>query len=132
MKAYVHNPALFRDHFSGQGIPGFKGSRFQRGGSMASMAASAISRYAVPLLMAGATAAAPHIGNAVGSLAKGAAKHIFRNDKAMQRVVGNMAGKAANRATDAVTSRLLQKKRRRTGSHTTTVKRRATTRNIFS
>lgn len=132
----MHNPAVFRAHFSGQGLPGFKGTRIQRGGSIsgiAGMAANALSRYAVPLLMAGATAAAPHIGKAVGNLAQGAAKRIFPNDKAMQQVVGSVANRAASTATGAVANRVLQKKRKRAGGRTTSVKRRAaTSRNIFS
>lgn len=116
MKPYVHNPALFRKHFSGQGLPGFKGARIQRGGSLAGMAASALSRYAVPLLMAGATAAAPRIGKAVGKLAEGAAGRVLPNNPAMQRMVGQVASRAATRVTNktakAVSSRVRKSKRR--------------------
>lgn len=99
MKPYVHDPALFRRHFSGQGLPGFKGKRLQRGGSLGGLAATALTRYAVPLLMAGATAAAPQIGKAVGHLAQSAARRILPNNKAMQQVAAKAATRAANHAT---------------------------------
>ncbi len=128
MKPYVHNPVVFRKHFAGQGLPAFKGTRIQHGyGSWITK----LKRFAVPLLMAGATAAAPHISKVAQKVAQSAAQRIFPNNPAMQRVVGNIAGKVTKRAVKKVAGTIKKRKRARGVTHP--AKRRATTfPNIFA
>lgn len=128
MKRYVPNPQVFHKHFSGQGLPGFKGRRVQHGyGSWISK----LKRFAVPLLMAGATAAAPHISNTAQNIAQSAVKSAFPNNPIMQRVVSNVAGDVTKSVMNKVTGTI--KKRKRAGEVKQSAKRRATTlRNIFA
>lgn len=130
MKPYTHNPKLFRDHFVGQGLPAFKGARMQRGhGSWISK----LKRFAVPLLMAGATAAAPHVSKAVQKVATNAVRHVFPSNPAMQMVVGQAAGRVANGVVGKVGNAILHKKRKRKGGLRPPGKRQATTlANIFA
>lgn len=130
MKRYVHNPALFRAHFSGQGLPAFKGTRIQRGhGSWVSK----LKRYAVPLLAAGVQAAAPHVSKLARNVVTHAAQRMFGNNPAMQQVVGHVAGQVADNVVGKVTNAAFKKKRKRVGGFSSQTKRRATTgRNIFA
>ena len=131
MKPYIHNPAQLRAHFAGQGLPSFKGQRMQRGrGNWVSK----LKRFAVPLLMAGANAAAPHVSRAASTVASNVAQRMFPNNPIMHRVAGNVAGQVANRVMNRVNSRprTQQKKRKQPASVSNKTKhRRATSRNIF-
>lgn len=126
---YVHNRELFRSHFRGQGLPAFRGARMQRGHGLMSK----IKRYAVPLLLAGAKVAGPHIQRGATTLATSAARSIAPNNPAMQKVVGNLAGHMAGKALNhAIKKRPVQKKRKpksRLSSHS---KLQRSTRNIFT
>ena len=130
MRPYIHNPALLRAHFAGQGLPAFKGQRMQRGrGNWASK----LKRFAVPLLMAGAQAAAPHVSRVASNVASNVAQRMFPNNPIMHRVAGNVVGQVANRVMNRVNHRpSTQKKRKQPASVSNKAKRRrATTRNIF-
>lgn len=129
MKPYIHNPALFRAHFSGQGLPAFKGTRVHRGRGWVSK----LKRYAVPLLAAGVQAAAPHVSKAARNVASHVARSAFSNNPAMQQIVGHVAGQVADAAMGKVTKVALKKSRKRVGSSRARGKRRGTTRrSIFS
>ena len=137
MKRYIHNPALFRDHFIGKGLPAFRGARMQRGHGAIT---SKLKRFAVPLLKAGAKAATPYIAKAVNKVASTAVQRVLPGSPAMQQFVGNAAGKVTNRAIKSVAGKngllgLAQhtnKKRKRSNGVTRTTKIRRTTRNIFT
>lgn len=107
MKRYVHNPDLFRDHFVGQGLDVFKGARMQRGGGNFM---GKFKRFAVPLLLAGARAAAPQISNLAKTVTSAAAQRVFPNSPAFQ----NFAGKLASNVTNQVLKKSgkVQKKRK--------------------
>ncbi len=128
MRPYIHNPAVFRAHFTGQGLPAFKGKRLQRGnGSWITK----LKRVAVPLLMAGASAVAPHLKEAAQRAVTSATQRIFPNNPAMQRVVGKVAGRVADHAFGKLTGVI--KKRKQTKGLRRPKKHRGTTRrNIFT
>ena len=129
MKPYIHDPARFRAHFAGQGLPAFKGQRMQRGnGSWVSKP----KRYAVPLLIAGTKAAAPHVSRATSQVAANMMQQAFPNNPAMQRVVGNVAGRVTDQVMGAATNAMLQKKGKRKTNARTNPIRRATRRNLFA
>lgn len=132
MKPYIHNPAVFRAHFSGQGLPAFKGARMQRGRGWVSK----LKRYAVPLLIAGAQAAAPHVSKAVSKVATSAAGQMFPNNPMMQQLAGNIAGQLTNRvigkAAGRATAVKKQKKRKAAAGFRLSKRRKGTTlKNIF-
>ena len=103
MRPYVHNPKVFRDHFVGQGLPAFKGKRVQRGNGVFT---SKLKRYAVPLLMAGVRAAAPHMSNVASRVASSAAQRVFPNSPAMQQLVGSVASNMTDRVVSHATKKL--------------------------
>ena len=94
MKSYVRDPALYRAHFAGGGaMPVFRGRRTQRGRGRVK---KLLKKYAVPLIKAGARAAAPHAGKIAKKLTKSVAKHAFANNPAMQQVVGHVVDHVAD------------------------------------
>ena len=103
MRPYVHDPKLFRDHFIGQGLPAFKGRRVQRGYGVFT---SKLKRYAVPLLMAGVRAAAPHMSNAASRIASSAMQSVFPNNAAMQQLASSVAGNVTNRVLSHAAKKL--------------------------
>ena len=111
MKRYKHNPELYRDHFMGRGLPAFQGRRTHRGRGRGRRLLKKLKRAAVPLLKAGAKAAAPHISGITRTVATTAAKAAFGNNPAMQQVIGQVAGQVA----EGVMARTLQKKRNQRG-----------------
>ena len=135
MKPYVHNPALFRNHFAGKGLPAFRGARMQRGRGALS---KKLKRFAVPLLKAGAKAATPYIAKAVNRVASTAAQRIFPGSPAMRQLVGRVAENATNQAIKTVSSRnglprVTHKKRKRVqGGKSKQKFRRTTQNNIFA
>ena len=140
MKQYIHNPALFRDYFAGNGLPAFRGARMQRGGGTFT---SKLKRFAVPILKAGAKAATPFIANTANKIATTAAQRVFPGSPAMQQLVGKAAGKVTNHAIKTVagqngllgvTRRTAKKKRKLSNAVTRQTKIRKTTRrhNIFA
>lgn len=129
MKPYVHNPQLFRAHFVGQGLPSYSGARMQRGYGLSM---GKLKRFAVPLLMQGVKAAAPHISKVTKSATTAAVRKIFPNSPTAQRVAGNIVGKL----TDHVVGRVVKKKVKKKRSQPYTVNRRrnavkTTAQNIF-
>ena len=110
MKPYVHDPKVFRDHFIGQGLPAFKGKRVQRGHGIIT---SKLKRYAVPLLMAGVRAAAPHMSNVASRVASSAMKSVFPNNPAMQQLVGSVASNVTDRVLSHATKKLPKNKKNR-------------------
>lgn len=121
MRAYVHNPEIFKRHFKGKALPAFKGQRIQRGNGAKF---SFLKRLASPLL----GALAPHVAGAASKLATAAVKKAFPNQPQMQRVVGNVVRHGADIAV-----KRLQKKRKSTLSATTPLKlQRKSQRNIFN
>lgn len=91
MKTYIHDPALFKNHYKcqvGHGIPGFKGSQY---GSGFGTLLGGLMRRALPLLRSGLQIAAPHM--------KTAAKHIAQEGMmaampiALQHLASNKKGK---------------------------------------
>ena len=111
MKRYKHNPELYRDHFMGRGLPAFQGRRTHRGRGRGRRLLKKLKRAAVPLLQAGAKAAAPHISGITRTVATRAAKAAFGTNPAMQQVIGQVAGQVA----EGVMARTLQKKRNQRG-----------------
>ena len=99
MKRYVHNPELFRHHFTGQGLPAFKGKRLQRGRGALS---KKLKRYAVPILSAGIKAAAPHVSKTAKQLAAQAARQAFGNNPAMQNIASNVTGHIIDKAINKI------------------------------
>ena len=88
MKAYVHDPAIFRQHYlnqSGQGLPGFRGQRMQYGRGIGSFLGKLV-RKAIPLLASGAKMVAPHLKKAAVSIATDV------GGKAMQAVTRKITG----------------------------------------
>ena len=131
MKSYVHDPQLFRRHFSGKALPAFQGKRIQRGnGLMFSFA----KRLAVPLLQA----VAPHVAGAASSLAKKAVSKVFPKHKKMQRIVGDVVRVGAGAAVNQVQKRKRTRKDTSVDKTATTVAKRprrrriATKRNSFA
>ena len=129
MKPYIHDPARFRAHFAGQGLPAFEGQRMQRGNGGW---VSKLKRYAVPLLIAGAKAAAPHVSRATSQVAANMVQRAFPNNPAMQRVVGNVAGRVTDQVMGTVTNAMLQKKGKRKNNARKNPTRRGTRRNVFA
>ena len=125
MKAYTHNPNIFHNHFVGQGMPAFRGARVQRGNGVIF---NKLKRFAVPLLQAGVSAAAPHISNVVKNLARGA----FPNNPLMQRVVGNVAGQVTGQVMKRVGGPAIKKRKATKGPRRATKRRVTTSKNIFS
>ena len=111
MKRYRHNPELYRDHFTGRGLPAFQGRRTHRGRGRGRKLLKKLKRVAVPLLKAGARAAAPHVSGITRTVATRAAKAAFVDNPAMQQVIGQVAGRVA----EGVMARTLQKKRNQRG-----------------
>ena len=111
MKRYRHNPELYRDHFTGRGLPAFQGQRTHRGRGRGKRLLKKLKRVAVPLLKAGARAAAPHVSGITRTVATKAAKAAFGDNPAMQQVIGQVAGRVA----EGVMGRALQKKRNQRG-----------------
>lgn len=136
MKPYIHNPTLFRTHFSGRGLPAFQGARMQRGRGVLS---KKLKRFTVPLLKAGAKAATPYIAKAAGKVATTAAQRFFPGSPAMQKLVGKAATNATNHIIKKASSSKglrgggsTHKKRKLTRTANTKKKFRKTTRiNIF-
>lgn len=111
MKRYSHNPELYRNHFTGRGLPAFQGRRMHRGRGRGKKLFKKLKRVAVPLLRAGATAAGPHVSRITRTVATRAAKAAFGDNPAMQQVIGQVAGRVA----DGVMHRALQKNRKQRG-----------------
>jgi len=127
MKPYIHNPALFHNHFAGQGLPSFKGTRIQRGYGWAGK----LKRYAVPILRAGAAAAAPHVSKVVRNITQSAVQRAFPGNPIMQSVASNVTGNLTNRLMGAATGAI--KKRKPSKRNRPPAKRRALTLpNIFA
>lgn len=93
MKAYIHNPQKYRQHF-GCGDTVFQGARRQRGHG-------AISRVAIPLLKSGLKTAAPFLTK----LAKGAVKRYIPNP-----VAQNLANMAVDTVANTINSHSKKKK----------------------
>ena len=130
MKSYVHDPELFRRHFSGKALTAFQGKRIQRGNGLVFSFAK---RLAVPLLQA----VAPHIAGAASTLAKKAVSKVFPKHKKMQQVVGDVVRMGAGAAVNEVQKRKRKRKRTSVDKTTTTAVKRAkrriaTKRNIFA
>lgn len=89
MKPYLHDPEIYRRHFTGKALPHFKGQRIQHGHGLLSF----VRRVASPLI----GAVAPHLAGAASKFARKAVKAAFPNHPLMQRVVGNVV-KAGTRA----------------------------------
>ena len=123
MRPYVHNPNVFRNHF-GQGLPGFKGTRIQRGHGLSTK----LKRFAVPLLLAGAKAAGPHLENVVRSVAKGAVRRVFPGNPAMERIAGNLA----SHVTSCVLKGSISKRKTGTRVRRPTKRRASTRKSIFA
>ena len=111
MKRYRHNPELYRDHFTGRGLPAFQGRRMHRGRGRGRKLLKKLKRVAVPLLKSGATAARPHVSSITRTVATKAARAAFGNNPAMQQVIGQVAGRVA----EGVIDKALQKKRQQRG-----------------
>ena len=109
MKRYRHNLELYRDHFTGRGLPAFQGRRTQRGRGRKLF--KKLKRVAIPLLKAGARVAAPHVSGITRTVATRAAKAAFGNNPAMQQVIGQVAGRVA----EGVMDRAVQKQRNQRG-----------------
>lgn len=129
MKPYVHNPAHFRDHFAGKGLPAFQGARMQRGHGIWT---NKLKRFAVPLLKAGAKAATPYIAKAVRKVASTAAERVFPGNPAMQQLVGRVAGNVTNRTIKSVQRATHKKRKRPKGDNQQTKFRKTTLNNIFT
>lgn len=106
MKPYIHNPALLRHHFTGNGLPAFRGARMQHGRGLISK----LKRYAVPILKAGASAAAPQLSKAASFAASQAAQQIFANNPAMQHMVSGLAGTVVDKTISKVTGAATKRK----------------------
>ena len=104
MESYVHNPQIFRRHFSGKSLEAFRGKRTQRGRGIAF---SFLKRIAVPLL----SAAAPHIVGAASSLARRLTAKAFPKHKRMERIVGDVVRTGAGAAVAQVQKRTAAVKR---------------------
>ena len=74
-------------------MPVFRGRRTQRGRGRVK---KLFKKYAVPLIKAGARAAAPHAGKIAKKLTKSVAKQAFANNPAMQQVVGHVVDHMAD------------------------------------
>lgn len=123
MKPYIHNPAVFHKHFVGQGLPAFRGARVQRGRGILT---SKLKRFAVPLLQAGASTAAPYISKAAGKIATHAARQFFPGNYGAQKMAGKVASKVTGSVINSLTGRV-QKKRKRSVASRRSTKRKATT-----
>lgn len=103
MKPYIHNPAIYQDHYRaqvGSALPGFRGTRIHRHrGEGIGAFLGRLARKAIPLLRSGAKLAAPHVKKAL----KGIAKDV------------------TNKAAEEATNRLFNKKRK---ANTAPVRRR--------
>ena len=109
MQSYVHNPQLFRRHFSGKSLEAFNGKRIQRGRGVAF---SFLKRIAVPLL----NSAAPHIVGAASSLARRLTAKAFPKHKRMQRIVGDVVRTGTGAAVTHVQKRATVKRGTKAGS----------------
>ena len=114
MKAYVHDPNLYREHYQnqvGKALPGFQGARMQYGDGIGALLGS-LARKAVPLLASGAKFVAPHLKQAFKGIAK------------------DVTGKVAQEATTRLLSTQKRKKPRKTVSKRKKVKA-STSQDIF-
>ena len=137
MKTYVHNPALFRNHFAGNGLPAFRGTRIQRGyGSLKSK----LKCYAVPIAQTTIKAATPHVKKIIRKSVSMAAQRAFPNSQPMQRMTNRMiknvinnTGKQTSNGLLGVIQHTTQKKRKSSKSANRPAKVRKTARqNIFA
>ena len=109
MKPYIHDPARFRAHFTGNGgLPIFQGAYRQRGHGRV---LRKMKRYMVPLLAAGARVAKPYATKAAQKAAERAASLVFKDNPAMQQAIGNAAGKLA----ESVINNKVEKARKQRG-----------------
>ena len=93
---YIHNPEIFRRHFqAGRGLPGFSGSRVQRGDGLGKIL-GAIARRALPIIKAGFRIAKPHIKKAAKSVAKDVTGRVTQ--AAANKLLGRMNTKRVNKA----------------------------------
>ena len=90
MKKYQHNPELFRSHFSGQGLPAFKGKRIQHGYGISSI----LKRVAVPLISNITELVAPLVIKGTQQISKKAMKKVAPRNKRLQQMVSDSVGKA--------------------------------------
>lgn len=135
MRPYVHNPAVFRAHFAGRGLPAFQGARYQRGHGRIGKIVKKVGRAVIPLFKAGVGAVAPHVKGAVKTVATGAMQHAFPHSPAMQNWVGNTVGNIAGGVAGKISRSVGNKKRKkRKPAVRRKGKRRATTtkKNIFA
>ena len=134
MQAYVHNAGLYRKHFVGYGLDGFRGSRIQQRGRGAGRWWRKAKRYTVPLLKAGARMALPHISRALKHVAGASAAHLFPGNPAVQSAIGQMTDHVTRRLTkkaDKLLARKKQKKRKHAMSASRSAKRNRT-KSIFN
>ena len=113
MRPYVHNPAVFRAHFIGQGLPSFQGARYQRGHGRVGKFVKKVGRVVVPLLKVGVGTVAPHVQGAVKTVATGAMQHAFPHNPAMHDRVGNTVSNIAGEVVDKVLNSKGNKKRQK-------------------
>jgi len=109
MKAYVHNPEIFRRHFKqqvGSAIPGFRGMRMQRGHGLGLLLGK-LARSAIPLIKAGVKAAAPHAKKVAKEALKEVTPHL---KKAGQQAVQSITTKAVQKLANAGNKRPKQRK----------------------
>ena len=89
MKAYIHNPNVYRHHYRsqvGSALPGFSGSRMHRiqtGYGIGSILGS-LARKAIPILASGIKLAAPHVKSALKGIAKDVTHEVAQ--KATQKL----------------------------------------------
>ena len=79
MKAYSHDPNIYREHFRnqvGRALPGFKGARTQYGGSIGNII-GAIARRAMPLIKSGVKLLAPHLKTAARGIAQDVTSRVI-------------------------------------------------------
>ena len=90
MKKYQHNPDIFRSHFSGQGLPAFKGNKTQYGYGIKSI----LKRSAIPLLNDMAKFIAPLVVKGSKNVAQKAMKRVAPNNPRLQQMVSDGIGQA--------------------------------------
>ena len=110
MKAYVHNPEIFRQHFKHQVGSGgfFRGKRMHRGDGLGLLLGK-LARSAIPLLKAGVKAVTPHAKRAAKAAFKEVAPHL---KKAGEDAVQSLAAKAVQKFQQPTTMNKKRKQRK--------------------
>lgn len=105
MKAYVHNPNLYRQHYQnqvGKALPGFQGARLQHGYGLGALLGT-LARKAVPLLASGAKFIAPHLKQAFKGIAKDVTGKVAQ--EATTRLLGTQKSQKRKKRRKVVSKR---------------------------